>query len=70
MAPLGYVQPEKQTVEEQRRTAATVAKTVAKPLENARRTWTTLKYRPSARTATDGSGQLAHSYGSEGWRCC
>jgi len=43
MAPLGYVQPEKQTVEEQRRTAATVAKTVAKPLENARRTWTTLK---------------------------
>ena len=59
--------PEKQTVEDQRRSAATVANTVAKPLDNSRRTWTTLEYRPSVRTATDGSGRLAHSYGSEGW---
>jgi len=30
----GYVRPEKQTVEDQRRSAATVAKTVAKPLNS------------------------------------
>ena len=41
----------------------TVAKTVAKPLDGAQRRWTTLEYRPSARTATDGPGGLAHSYG-------
>ena len=39
--------PEKQTVEDQCRSAATVAKTAAKPLNNTRRTWTTLEYRPS-----------------------
>jgi hypothetical protein len=32
-----------------RRSAATVANTVAKPLDGARRTWTTLEYRPSLR---------------------
>jgi hypothetical protein len=57
---------EKQTIEDQRRSAATVAKTVAKPLDGARRTWTTLEYRPSLRPVTDGPGRLAHSYGSEG----
>ena len=46
--------------------AATVANTVAKPLDGARRTWTTLEYRPSPRPVTDGPGRLAHSYGSEG----
>src|SRR5271163_3032557 len=60
-ANLGYVRPEKQTVEDQRRAAATVAK----PLDGARRTGTTLEYRPSVRTATDGSGRLAHSYGAD-----
>ena len=58
----GYVRPEKQTVGDQRRGAATVAK----PLNNTRRTWTTLEYRPSPRPVTDGPGRLAHSYGSEG----
>ena len=55
--------PEKQTVEDQCRSAATVAK----PLNNTRRTWTTLEYRPSLRPLTDGPGRRAHSYGSEGW---
>ena len=59
--------PEKQTVEDQCRSAATVAKTAAKPLHNTRRTWTTLEYRPSPRPVTDGPGRRAHSYGSEGW---
>ena len=45
LATLGYVRPEKQTVEDQRRCAATVAKR----LNNTRRTWTTLEYRPSPR---------------------
>ena len=36
------------------------------PLDDAQGRWTTLEYRPSARTATDGPGRLAHSYGSEG----
>jgi hypothetical protein len=58
----GYVRPEKQTVEDQRRSAATVAR----PLNNTRRTWTTLEYRPGPRPVTDGPGRLAHSYGSEG----
>ena len=53
--------------ERTRRSAATVAKTVAKPLDSTRRTWTTLEYRPSLRPVTDGPGRLAHSYGSEGW---
>jgi hypothetical protein len=34
----GYVRPEKQTVEDQRRSAATVAKTAAKALNSTRRT--------------------------------
>ena len=63
----GYVRPEKQTVEDQRRSATTVANAVAKPLDGARRTWTTLEYRPSPRLVMDGPGRLAHSYGSEGW---
>ena len=58
---LGYVQPESQTVENQRRSAATLAKTVAKPLDDARRAWTTLEYRPSPQTATDYPERLAHS---------
>src|SRR6516165_6562931 len=44
----------------------TVAKTVAKPLDGARRMWTTLEYRPSLRPVTDGPGRLAHCYGLEG----
>ena len=44
----------------------TVAKTVAKPLDGARRMWTTLEYRPSPRPVADGPGRLAHSYGSDG----
>ena len=67
MAAWGYVRPEKQTVGDQHRGAATVAKTVAKPLNSTRRTWTTLEYRPSLRPVTDGLGRCAHSYGSEGW---
>ena len=59
----GCVRPEKQTVEDQRHSAATVAK----PLNNTRRTRTTLESRPSPRPVTDGPGRLAHSYGSEGW---
>jgi hypothetical protein len=43
MATWGYVRPEKQTVEDQRRSAATVAK----PLKNTRRTWTTLEIGPA-----------------------
>ena len=66
LANLGYATPEKQTVEDQRRPAATVANTVAKLLDGARRTWTTLEYRPSPRPVTDGLGPLAHSYGSGG----
>jgi hypothetical protein len=65
-ANLRFVRPEKQTVEDQRRFAATVAKTVAKPLNNTRRTWTTLEYRPSPRPVTDGPGRCAHPYGSDG----
>ena len=57
----GYVRPEKQMVWVRRRGAATVAK----PLNSTRHTWTTLEYRPSPRTAKDGPGRLAHSYGSE-----
>ena len=56
---------EKRTVEDQRRSAATVAKTVAKALDDARRTWTTLEYRPSPQSVTDGSGRLAYFYGSD-----
>ena len=65
MATWGYVRPEKQTVEDPP-LGGDCSNTVAKPLDNARRTWTTLEYRPSAQTATDGPGQCAHSYGLEG----
>ena len=51
-----------QAVGDQRRGAATVAK----PLNSTRHTWTTLEYRPSPQTPTDGPGRLAHSCGSEG----
>ena len=64
----GYVRPEKQTVGDQRRSDATVANTVAKPLDSDRRTWTTLEYRPSLRPVTDGPGRCAHSYGSDARR--
>jgi hypothetical protein len=53
----GYVRPEKQTVEDQRRSAATVAKTVAKPLNSTRRTWTLWNIGPAhrpQRTVLDG----------------
>ena len=50
---------------DQRRSVATVAKTVAKALNSTRRTWTTLEYRPSLRPVTDGPGRVAHSYGSD-----
>ena len=60
-ANLGYVRPEKQTVEDQRRAAATVAK----PLNSTRRTWTTPEYQPGLRSLTDGPGRLAHSHGSD-----
>jgi hypothetical protein len=49
---------------DQRRSVATIAKTVAKALNSTRRTWTTLEYRPSLRPVTDGPGRVAHSYGS------
>ena len=41
-ANLAYATPEKQTVEDHHPSAATVAK----PLDGARRTWTTQEYRP------------------------
>ena len=46
--------------------AATVANTVAETLDSARRTWAIPEYRSSPRPVTDGPGQCAHSYGSEG----
>jgi hypothetical protein len=61
----GCARPENQTVED-RRTAATVANTVAKPPDGIRRTRTTLEYRPSLRPVTDSPGRLAHSNGSGG----
>jgi len=39
-ADCGDARPEKQMVEDQRRSATTVANAVAKPLDGARRTWT------------------------------
>ena len=48
--------------------SAPFRRTVAKPLDNARRAWATLEYRPSLRPVTDGPGRLAHSYGSAGRR--
>ena len=61
----GTQKAEKQTVEDQHRSIATVATTVAKPSDGARRMWTTLECRPSLRPVTDGPGRLAHSYGSD-----
>jgi hypothetical protein len=55
----------KTRVGDQRRSVATVAKTVAEALNSTRRTWTTLEYRPSLRPVTDGPGRCAHSYGSD-----
>ena len=65
---LGICPARKQTVEDRRHPAATVANTAAKPLDGARRTWTTLEYRPSPQPVTDGPGRLAHSYGSDARR--
>jgi hypothetical protein len=59
--------PSAATDEDQRRSAVSVAKPVAKALDGVRRAWTNLEYRPSPRPVTDGSGRLAYSHGSEGW---
>jgi len=48
--------------EDQWRSAATAAMTA----DIACHVWTTLEYRPSAQTVTDGPGRLAHSCGTEG----
>jgi hypothetical protein len=63
---LGYVRPEKRTVQDQRRSAATAANTAAKPLDNARAGLTAMECQSSARSATDDSERPAHSCGSEG----
>jgi len=63
---LGYVRPQKQTVEDQCRPAVTAANTAAKPLDNACPVRTILECRPSVRLAMDGPGRCAYSYGSEG----
>jgi hypothetical protein len=62
----GYVRLEKQTVEDHRRGTATVANTVAKPLDKARPMRTAVECPPSARTATNGPRRLAQAYGSRG----
>jgi hypothetical protein len=49
------------------RPGATAANTVAMTADNTRHVWTTVEYRPSARTGIDGPGRLASAYGSEGW---
>jgi hypothetical protein len=43
---------------------ATAANTAAITADNHSHPWTTLEYRPSARTAVDGPGRYAYSYGS------
>ena len=43
------------------------AATVAKPTDKARPVRTTVECPSSARTATDGPGRCARSYGAEGW---
>lgn len=48
--------------------AATAANTAAMTVDNSCPAWTTVEYRPSAQTATDSPGLLAHSYGLEGLR--
>jgi hypothetical protein len=48
------------------RSTATAANTAAKPLDNTSPEWTAVECRPSARTAVDGSGRCAYSYGSGG----
>ena len=45
--------------------AVTAANTAAKPLDNACPVRTSLECRPSTRTATDGPGRCAYSYGSD-----
>src|SRR5438552_16695242 len=50
---------EKQTVEDQRQGAVTVANTVAKPLDTTLPMRTSVEYRPSTATATDGRGRCA-----------
>ena len=57
----------RRAAEDQRRSALTAASTAAMAADNACRVWTTLKYRSSARAATDGPGWRARYYGSE--RC-
>src|SRR5208283_6212379 len=49
------------------RTAVSAANTAANSLDTAYPARTTLESRPSVRTAMDGLGQCAHSYGSEAW---
>ena len=44
----------------------TAANTAALTADNTCQLWTTVEYRPSARTAVDGPGRCAHYYGSEG----
>jgi hypothetical protein len=65
---LGYVRPEKQTLGGQCGPAATAANTAAMTADNAGQVWTTVECPPSAQTATDRSGSLAHSYGSDALR--
>jgi hypothetical protein len=62
------MESEKQTVGDRGRSAATAANTAAKPLDNTYPEWTAVECRPSARTAVDGSGRCAYSYGVEGLR--
>jgi hypothetical protein len=62
---LGICHAEEQTIEDQRRSIATVAKTAAKPLDNTGPEWTAMECRPIARTAVDDSGRCAYSYGSD-----
>lgn len=48
------------------RSTATAANSAAKPPDSACHGWTSVECRPSVRPATDGAGQLAYFYGSEG----
>jgi hypothetical protein len=48
---LGYVRPEKQTVEDQYSPAGTAANTAAMTAGNTRPAWTTVEYRPSVSAA-------------------
>jgi hypothetical protein len=57
--------PEKQTVEDQRQGAVTVANAVAKRMDKARPMRTAVECPSSARPRLDGPGRGAHSYGSD-----